>query len=136
MNLFSSEIVVFTPKGFLVSLPKGASALDFAYEIHTEIGNKAIGAKINYKLNPISSILMSGDQVEIITSDIAKPEMEWLSFVRTSKAKEAIKNALKVDSKDSIQKGMEILESKLKEIGVTSTNETLRSLMLSYDGPE
>ena len=133
MNLFSSEIVVFTPKGFLVSLPKGASALDFAYEIHTEIGNKAIGAKINYKLNPISSILMSGDQVEIITSDIAKPEMEWLSFVRTSKAKEAIKNALKVDSKDSIQKGMEILESKLKEIGVTSTNETLRSLMLSYD---
>jgi GTP pyrophosphokinase len=133
MNLFSSEIMVFTPKGFLVSLPKGASALDFAYEIHTEIGNKAIGAKINYKLNPISSILMSGDQVEIITSDIAKPEMEWLSFVRTSKAKEAIKNALRVDSKDSIQKGMEILESKLKEIGVTSTNETLRSIMLSYD---
>jgi len=133
MNLFSSEIMVFTPKGFLVSLPKGASALDFAYEIHTEIGNKAIGAKINYKLNPISSILMSGDQVEIITSDIAKPEMEWLSFVRTSKAKEAIKNALRVDSKDSIQKGMEILESKLKEIGATSTNETLRSLMLSYD---
>ena len=91
MNLFSSEIMVFTPKGFLVSLPKGASALDFAYEIHTEIGNKAIGAKINYKLNPINSILMSGDQVEIITSDIAKPEKEWLSFVRTSKAKEAIK---------------------------------------------
>jgi GTP pyrophosphokinase len=133
MNLFSSEIMVFTPKGFLVSLPKGASALDFAYEIHTEIGNKAIGAKINYKLNPLSSILMSGDQVEIITSDIAKPEMEWLSFVRTSKAKEAIKNALRVDSKDSIQKGMEILESKLKKIGVTSTNETLKSIMLSND---
>jgi GTP pyrophosphokinase len=133
MNLFSSEIMVFTPKGFLVSLPKGASALDFAYEIHTEIGNKAIGAKINYKLNPLSSILMSGDQVEIITSDIAKPEMEWLSFVRTSKAKEAIKNALRVDSKDSIQKGMEILESNLKKIGVTSTNETLKSIMLSND---
>jgi GTP pyrophosphokinase len=83
MNLFSSEIMVFTPKGFLVSLPKGASALDFAYEIHTEVGNKAIGAKINYKLNSINSILMSGDQVEIITSDIAKPEREWLSFVRT-----------------------------------------------------
>jgi GTP pyrophosphokinase len=76
---------------------------------------------------------MSGDQVEIITSDIAKPEMEWLSFVRTSKAKEAIKNALRVDSKDSIQKGMEILESKLKKIGVTSTNETLKSIMLSND---
>ncbi len=81
MNLFSSEIMVFTPKGTLVSLPKGASALDFAYEIHTEIGNKAIGAKINFKLNPINAILMSGDQVEIITSEIAKPEKEWLSFV-------------------------------------------------------
>src|SRR5665811_1783258 len=84
------------------------TALDFAYEIHTEIGNKAIGAKINYKLNPINSILMSGDQVEIITSDIAKPDMEWLSFVRTSKAKEAIKNALRIDTKDSIQRGMEL----------------------------
>jgi GTP pyrophosphokinase len=133
MNLFSSEIMVFTPKGFLVSLPKGASALDFAYEIHTEIGNKAIGAKINYKLNPINSILMSGDQVEIITSDIAKPEMEWLSFVRTSKAKEAIKNALRNNSKDTIQSGMEILESKLKEIGSTINNEILKSLILSYD---
>jgi GTP diphosphokinase / guanosine-3',5'-bis(diphosphate) 3'-diphosphatase len=133
MNLFSSEIMVFTPKGFLVSLPKGASALDFAYEIHTEIGNKAIGAKINYKLNPINSILMSGDQVEIITSDIAKPDYEWLSFVRTSKAKEAIKNALRNDSRDSIQRGMDILESKLKENGITNNNEVLKSLILSYE---
>jgi guanosine-3',5'-bis(diphosphate) 3'-pyrophosphohydrolase len=133
MNLFSSEIMVFTPKGFLVSLPKGASALDFAYEIHTEIGNKAIGAKINYKLNPINSILMSGDQVEIITSDIAKPEYEWLSFVRTSKAKEAIKNALRNESKDSIQKGIEILDSKLKELGLTVNNEIIKKLNLAYD---
>ena len=133
MNLFSSEIMVFTPKGFLVSLPKGASALDFAYEIHTEIGNKAIGAKINYKLNPINSILMSGDQVEIITSDIAKPDYEWLSFVRTSKAKEAIKNALRNDSKDVIQRGMEILDSKLKENGITNNNEVLKSLILSFE---
>ncbi len=133
MNLFSSEIMVFTPKGFLVSLPKGASALDFAYEIHTQIGNKAIGAKINYKLNPINSILMSGDQVEIITSDIAKPEREWLSFVRTSKAKEAIKNALKNESKDSIQNGMEILESKLKELDLTLNSEILKKLIIAYD---
>jgi GTP pyrophosphokinase len=133
MNLFSSEIMVFTPKGTLVSLPKGASVLDFAYEIHTEIGNKAIGAKINFKLNPISSILMSGDQVEIITSDIAKPEKEWLSFVRTSKAKEAIKNALKTESTNRIQKGMEILEAKLAEMGVLPNTEILRKLMLSYD---
>ena len=133
MNLFSSEIMVFTPKGFLVSLPKGASALDFAYEIHTEIGNKAIGAKINYKLNPINSILMSGDQVEIITSEIAKPDNEWLSFVRTSKAKEAIKNALRNDSKDSIQRGMEILDSKLKENALPNNNEVLKSLILSFE---
>jgi GTP diphosphokinase / guanosine-3',5'-bis(diphosphate) 3'-diphosphatase len=133
MNLFSSEIMVFTPKGFLVSLPKGASALDFAYEIHTEVGNKAIGAKINYKLNPISSILMSGDQVEIITSEIAKPEKEWLSFVRTSKAKEAIKSSLKNESKDSIQEGMEILESKLKLIGLTMNPEILKNLIIAYE---
>lgn len=133
MNLFSSEIMVFTPKGFLVTLPKGASALDFAYEIHTEIGNKAIGAKINYKLNPISSILMSGDQVEIITSDIAKPDSEWLSFVRTSKAKEAIKNALRIDSRESIQKGMEILDAKLRESDLPNNNESLKSLIQSYE---
>jgi len=133
MNLFSSEIMVFTPKGFLVSLPKGASALDFAYEIHTEVGNKAIGAKINYKLNPINSILMSGDQVEIITSDIAKPEKEWLSFVRTSKAKEGIKNALKNESKDSIQRGIEKLEFELKQIGLTSNAEILKNLLNSFE---
>jgi GTP diphosphokinase / guanosine-3',5'-bis(diphosphate) 3'-diphosphatase len=133
MNLFSSEIMVFTPKGTLVSLPKGASALDFAYEIHTEVGNIAIGAKINYKLNPINTILMSGDQVEIITSEIAKPEKEWLAFVRTSKAKEAIKNALKNESKDSIQKGMEILDNKLKELGMTSNAEIMKNLIHSFE---
>jgi GTP diphosphokinase / guanosine-3',5'-bis(diphosphate) 3'-diphosphatase len=135
LNLFSSEIMVFTPKGTLVSLPKGASALDFAYEIHTEIGNKAIGAKINHKLNPISSTLMSGDQVEIITSDIAKPEKEWLSFVSTSKAKEAIKNALKTESTNRIRKGMEILEAKLAELGLSPNTEIVRKLMLSFDAP-
>ncbi|MBG0858642.1 MAG: bifunctional (p)ppGpp synthetase/guanosine-3',5'-bis(diphosphate) 3'-pyrophosphohydrolase [Bacteroidales bacterium] len=133
MNLFSSEIMVFTPKGTLVSLPKGASALDFAYEIHTEIGNKAIGAKINYKLNPINALLMSGDQVEIITSDIAKPEKEWLSFVRTSKAKEAIKDALRTETTNRVQKGMEILEAKLSEMGLTPNAEILKKLLLAYD---
>jgi len=133
MNLFSSEIMVFTPKGTLVSLPKGASALDFAYEIHTEIGNKAIGAKINYKLNPINAVLMSGDQVEIITSDIAKPEKEWLSFVRTSRAKEAIKDALRTETTNRIQKGMEILEKKLAELEVTPNAEVFKKLFLTYD---
>lgn len=133
LNLFSSEIMVFTPKGFLVNLPKGASALDFAYEIHTEIGDKAIGAKINYRLNPINTILMSGDQVEIITSDIAKPEKEWLSFVITPKAKEAIKASLKLSSKDSVQAGMEILDKKIKEIGLSINNEILTKLFNEYN---
>jgi guanosine-3',5'-bis(diphosphate) 3'-pyrophosphohydrolase len=133
MNLFSSEIMVFTPKGMLVSLPKGASALDFAYEIHTEIGNKAIGAKVNYRLNPISAVLMSGDQVEIITSDIAKPEKEWLSFVRTPKAKEAIKDALNTEKINRVKKGMEILEAKLNELGVSRNAEILKKLMMAYD---
>ncbi|MBN1108048.1 MAG: bifunctional (p)ppGpp synthetase/guanosine-3',5'-bis(diphosphate) 3'-pyrophosphohydrolase [Bacteroidales bacterium] len=135
MNLFSSEIMVFTPKGKLISLPKGASALDFAYEIHTEVGNKAIGAKINYKLNPVSAVLMSGDQVEIITSDIAKPDKEWLSFVTTSRAKEAIKGALRTESSNRIKRGMDILEDKLKELGVTSNAEVVRKLMQAYDIP-
>ena len=133
MNLFSSEIMVFTPKGLLVSLPKGASALDFAYEIHTEVGNKAIGAKINYKLNPVSAVLNSGDQVEIITSDIAKPDREWLSYVRTSKAKEAIKNTLKNESKDTIQKGTEILESQLNKINIKLNNDIIKQLVEAYE---
>jgi GTP diphosphokinase / guanosine-3',5'-bis(diphosphate) 3'-diphosphatase len=135
MNLFSSEIMVFTPKGLLVSLPKGASALDFAYEIHTEVGNKAIGAKINYKLNPISAILNSGDQVEIITSDIAKPDKEWLNYVRTTKAKEAIKVTLKNESKEIIQKGSEILETQLGILNLRLNSEILKKLLEEFEAP-
>ena len=126
MNLFSTEIMVFTPKGLLISLPKGASALDFAYEIHTEIGNKAIGAKINYRLNPINATLNSGDQVEIITSDIAKPDSEWLNYVHTSKAKESVKAALRIQSKEIIQRGLEILESQFSKSELT--RETFKTL--------
>lgn len=133
MNLFSSEIMVFTPKGFLINLPKGSSALDFAYEIHTEIGNKAIGAKINYKLMPLNTILNSGDQVEIITSDKAQPEKEWLTFAHTPRAKAAIKNSLKAESKDRIQKGMSILEAKLSELGVAPNSEILKKIMTTFE---
>jgi len=133
MNLFSSEIMVFTPKGTLINLPKGSSAIDFAYEIHTAIGNKAIGAKINYKLMSLGTILNSGDQVEIITSDKALPEKEWLTFAHTPRAKDSIKNALKAESKDRIQKGMAILEGKLNELGVSANSETIKKIMLSYD---
>ena len=133
MNLFSSEIMVFTPKGYLVNLPKGASALDFAYEIHTEVGDKAIGAKINYKLMPLSTTLLSGDQVEIITSDIAKPQKEWLNFVHTARAKSAIIDVLKTESKDRIQHGKDILESKLKELDVVPNSEVFKNIQTSYE---
>lgn len=133
MNLFSSEIMVFTPKGYLVNLPKGASALDFAYEIHTEIGDKAIGAKINYKLMPLNTTLLSGDQVEIITSDIAKPQKEWLEFVHTARAKTAIIDVLKTESKDRIQSGQVLLEEKLKELGVVPNSEVFKTLFSTYE---
>jgi GTP pyrophosphokinase len=94
MNLFSSEIFVFTPKGNLQRLPKNSTALDFAYEIHSEIGNYAIGAKINHKLVALSYKLNSGDQIEIITSDKQNPQKEWLDFVITAKAKARVKKDL------------------------------------------
>ena len=133
MSLFSSEIMVFTPKGLLVNLPKGASALDFAYEIHTDIGNKAIGAKVNYKLSPVSTPLQSGDQVEIITSNIAKPDKEWLEFVHTAKAKNAIKDVLRDESTDRIQNGMDLLEKKLGEIGVLPNSDIIKKLLDNYE---
>ncbi|MDR2887278.1 MAG: RelA/SpoT family protein [Bacteroidales bacterium] len=133
MNTFSTEIMVFTPKGLLISLPKGASALDFAYEIHTEIGNKAIGAKINYKLNPIGTILSSGDQVEIITSDIAKPDSGWLNYAHTSKAKASIMSAIRTQSREIIQKGLKILESQLSKSELTG--ETVKKLCAVFEMP-
>jgi len=133
MSLFSSEIMVFTPKGLLVNLPKGASALDFAYEIHTDIGNKAIGAKVNYKLSPLSTTLQSGDQVEIITSNIAKPEKEWLEYAHTAKAKNAIKDALRDQSTDRIQKGMEMLEQRLSELGILPNSDIIKKLLDNYE---
>jgi GTP pyrophosphokinase len=95
LNLFSEEIYIYTPKGDLKILPAGASALDFAFSIHTDIGSRCIGAKVNYKLVPISHKLRTGDQVEIITSNKQKPSEDWLNFVVTAKAKSRIKDALK-----------------------------------------
>ncbi len=133
MNLFSSEIMVFTPKGNIITLPKGATALDFAYEIHTEVGNSAIGAKINYKLQTLNTTLQSGDQVEIITSDTAKPVKEWLEYVTMAKAKSAIKHALRAETKTFIDKGKKILETKLKELKVTHNAEVYKKLLPGYE---
>ncbi|MFP4663574.1 MAG: RelA/SpoT family protein [Bacteroidales bacterium] len=105
LNLFSSEIYVFTPKGELKRVPKGSTALDFAYDIHTEVGDKAIGAKVNHKLVPLSQRLRSGDQVEILTSDKQSPKSEWLDFAITGKAKTKIRSSLKEERRESINKG-------------------------------
>jgi guanosine-3',5'-bis(diphosphate) 3'-pyrophosphohydrolase len=105
LNLFSEEIFVFTPKGEMKSLPKGSTILDFAYNIHSDLGNSCIGGKVNYNLVPMSHVLQSGEQVEIITSKIQKPKPEWLNNVVTSRAREKIKDALRADRKIQVEEG-------------------------------
>ncbi|MEX2590640.1 MAG: TGS domain-containing protein, partial [Chitinophagales bacterium] len=114
LNLFSDEIYVFTPKGQLRILPKGATSLDFAFDIHTDIGAKCIGAKVNHKLVPLSYKLRNGDQVEIITSRKQKPTEDWLNLVVTGKAKAKIKSSLKDEKRAIAEDGKEILKRKLK----------------------
>ncbi|MFP4025325.1 MAG: RelA/SpoT family protein [Thiohalospira sp.] len=133
MNLFASEIMAFTPKGDLVTLPKYSTALDFAYEIHTEIGNKAIGAKVNHKLVPLNYILSSGDQVEIITSNKLRIQKEWLAHVKTAKAKSSITNALKAETKNRIDIGKKILETKLKELNIHPSSRVFRKILPEYE---
>jgi len=132
LNLFASEILVFTPKGEIKSLPKKATTLDFAYEIHTEVGNKAIGAKVNHKLVSLNHTLNSGDQVEILTSDSQRASREWLYYASTAKAKSAIRSALKAETKDHIQKGKQILENKLKEYNLKPSSRIFKKLLPSY----
>lgn len=128
MNLFAEEIYVFTPKGDLRVLPNDATILDFAYDIHTEIGHKCIGAKVNNKLVPLSYQLHNGDQVEIITSPKQKPVDEWLKFVTSARAKQKIKTAL-IDEKKLIAfDGKEILERKLKPLNIKFTPENIAIL--------
>ncbi len=133
MNLYSSEIFVFTPKGELKRLPKNATALDFAYEIHSEVGNKALGAKVNYKLVGLDYTLKSGDQVEILTSNKQKPERNWLNFVTTAKAKSKIKDAFKEDRKESIIKGKKLLDEKLQELKQVPNSLVFRKLLKEYN---
>jgi GTP pyrophosphokinase len=112
LNLFADEIFAFTPKGDMKTLPLGATALDFAFEIHTKVGEHCIGAKVNHKLVPLSYELKSGDQVEILTSSKQTPKDDWLSFVITAKAKSKIKNSLKEQRKKVAEEGREVLERK------------------------
>jgi GTP pyrophosphokinase len=131
-NLLQPEIYVFTPKGEQRKLPKGATALDFAYDIHSHIGNHAIAAKVNYKLVPLNHVLKSTDQVEIITTRTQKPKKEWFDFVTTVKAKNLIKTALKSEVKEHSKKGKEIIDAKLAELGIQPSARTYRKLIEAY----
>jgi guanosine-3',5'-bis(diphosphate) 3'-pyrophosphohydrolase len=127
-NLFSEEVFVFTPKGELKTLPYGATALDFAFEIHSQVGSKCIGAKVNNKLVPINYILKNGDQIEILTSQKQKPHEDWLRFVISSKAKSRIKEELKEDKKKSSEDGKEIILRKLRQLKEDPSQQLLEQM--------
>ncbi len=135
LNLFSDEIFVFTPTGELITLPLNATALDFAFEIHTDIGSKCIGAKTNHRLVPLSHKLNSGDQVEILTSNKQTPKEDWLNYVVTAKAKSKIKSALKEEKKRVAEDGKEILERKFRHLKLQFNNENINELLAYYKIP-
>lgn len=129
LDLFTEEIYVYTPKGDMKILPQGATALDLAFEIHSELGARCIGTKVNFKLAPISHVLSSGDQVEIITSSKQKPSEDWLNFVVTAKAKSRIKYYLKEEKRKKAEDGKEILKRKLQHIGAADNAHNHSELM-------
>ncbi len=130
LNLFAEEIFVFTPQGEMRTLPFGATALDFAFDIHTKIGEKCIGAKVNHKLVPLSHTVKSGDQVEILTSVKQTPKEDWLSYVITARAKSKIKNALKEEKRKVAEEGREILERKFDHLKLDFTVKNINSLQV------
>jgi (p)ppGpp synthetase, RelA/SpoT family len=131
-ELVSSDIFVFTPQGEPRNLSKGSTVLDFAYSVHTQVGNHAIAAKVNQKLVPLSYVLTNGDQVEIITSESGKPKREWLSFLRSNKAKNMVMDALKGDTKNNIKLGMDILAEKLGKQNVNTQPRVIKKLIDYY----
>ena len=129
MNLYSKEIFVFTPKGDIKSLPKGATSLDFAFGIHSEIGIRTRGTRVNGKLVPLNYELKSGDQIEVITSPNQKPTTHWLDYVTTARAKTKIKNVLNEDTKKIGEEGKELLSRKLKHLKITLNEKTVNELV-------
>ncbi|PWB24740.1 RelA/SpoT family protein [Flavobacterium sp. HTF] len=129
MNLYSKEIFVFTPKGEIKSLPKGATSLDFAFSIHSEIGIKTRGTRVNGRLVPLNHELKSGDQVEVITSQNQKPTVNWLEYVTTSRAKNKIKNVLNENTKKIAEEGKELLTRKLKHLKITINEQVINELV-------
>ena len=128
LNLYSTEIFVFTPTGELKSLSKGSTALDFAFSVHTGLGLKTRGVKVNGKMVPLSHILNSGDQIEIIKSENTKPSSNWLDYVKTSRAKAKIRTALKEEKKLLAEDGKEILRRKLKQLKIKFDEKTINDL--------
>jgi GTP pyrophosphokinase len=129
LNLYAKEIYVFTPRGDLKSLPKGASALDFAFSIHTDVGLKCRGAKVNGKLVPLSHQLSSGDQIEVLTSANNKPNTRWLDFVITARARSKIKAALKEEEKQIAEEGKAVLSRKLRHLKIPFDEKTINQLV-------
>ena len=129
LNLYSEEIFVFTPAGELKSLPKNATSLDFAFSIHTEIGLKTRGVKVNGKLVPLNSKLKSGDRVEILTSDKTKPNANWLDYANTARAKNKIKSSLNDEKKKLAEEGKEILRRKLKQLKINLNESSINELV-------
>ncbi|MDX2001037.1 MAG: bifunctional (p)ppGpp synthetase/guanosine-3',5'-bis(diphosphate) 3'-pyrophosphohydrolase [Chitinophagales bacterium] len=135
LNLFQDEIYVFTPKGDLRMLPNGATTLDFAFEIHSDIGSTCIGAKVNHKLVPLSHKLANGDQVEIITSKKQKPNEDWLTYVTTGKAKSKIKASLKEEKKLLAAQGKEMLNRKLRHLKLHTNTSLVQDLSVYFKMP-
>ncbi len=131
LNLYASEIFVFTPKGDLKSLPKGATPVDFAFSIHSEVGGKTRGARVNGKIVPLNYELTSGDQVEIITSETAKPNANWLDFVITSRARSIIRTSLRTEEQEIANEGKELLRRKLRQMKF-KFNDRIINALVSY----
>uniref|UniRef100_UPI00404AD54E RelA/SpoT family protein n=1 Tax=Flavobacterium sp. TaxID=239 RepID=UPI00404AD54E len=132
LNLYAKEIYIFTPKGDIKSLPKGATSLDFAFSIHSEIGIHTRGTKVNGKLVPLNHVLNSGDQVEIITSPVQKPTIHWLDYVTTSRAKTKIKNVLNENTKKIAEDGKELLTRKMRHLKITLNENTINELVIFF----
>ena len=129
LNLYSQEIVVFTPKGEMRMLPKDATVLDFAYDIHSQLGNHCIGAKVNHLLVPMSHVLKSGDQVEILTSDKQTPKPAWIDIAVTARAKTKIRDSFKQEQKKHIEEGRAQLNSQLEKLNIKPASNTLKKLI-------
>ncbi|OCA77640.1 RelA/SpoT family protein [Chryseobacterium contaminans] len=133
LNLYSKEVFVFTPKGEIKILPTNATALDFAFSVHSDLGMKCLGAKINGKLVPISYVLQNGDQVDILSSQNQKPKSDWLEFVVTSKAKSKIKSYLNSQKNQLVDEGKEILQRKLRHAKINFNDEEINKLQKFFN---